>query len=62
MAHYEMQILLGDGRGLRSWHSVRPTGGTPYKYDTEREASNMLDTCYPGLAHRDEKRVLFVEE
>jgi len=42
MKKYEMQIKM-DGK----WSSIRPTGGSPYQYDTEREARRMLKMCYP---------------
>lgn len=28
------------------WESVRPTGGTPYRFDTIREASKIATMCY----------------
>ena len=48
---YEMQIKIektdkATGRKYQAWSSVRPTGGTPYRYKTEREAREMLGICY----------------
>lgn len=52
-----MEILTkNDG-----WLAVRPTGGKPYKYNTENEAWRMLNICYPDCSP-DEVRVRDVVE
>ena len=42
---YEFQIKVRKDRVMQ-WVSVRPTGGTPYQYDTESEAHQAADMCY----------------
>lgn len=39
---YGMQVKVSG-----EWLWVCPTGGKPYSYETEREASNALHMCYP---------------
>jgi hypothetical protein len=59
--HWEMQILV-PGKKDMECVSVRPSGGCPvYKYETEKEARDLLDMCYSDSLH-ERKRVLFVAE
>lgn len=58
MTKYEMQIKIDD-----KWKSIRPTRShSPYQYDSEDEAKNMLNLCYPNLLYNIEKKVLKVND
>jgi len=51
MKHYEFQVKTSRRdpvakKMIHLWVSVRPTGGDPYRYDTEIEAERMADMCY----------------
>jgi len=51
MKQYEFQVMVTrrdpvTNKMIKSWVSVRPTGGDPYRYDTEIEAERMADMCY----------------
>lgn len=61
MAHYEMQILTGEG-SAKTWRSVHATYRDPYKYETEKEARRMIDICYPNLIDGETKRVILVND
>jgi hypothetical protein len=53
-----MQIKIDD-----KWKSIRPTRShSPYQYDSEDEAKNMLNLCYPNLLYNIEKKVLKVND
>ena len=53
---YEMQIRIKE-KNIKEWVSIRPTGGSPYQYETKQEAMNMLNICYP-LVVTEDKRVI----
>lgn len=66
---YEMQVLVSTTmNGEQEWRSVRPSGGTPYRYETREQAESMLRTCYPDecvqirLGAEPMVRVLYVLE
>lgn len=61
---FQIQIKLGD-----NWHSVRKDAKSqPYEYETETEAWNMMNICYPDQVRaqrlgRDKTvRVIHVED
>ncbi len=56
---FEMQVLIYkmDSK-VKKWHSVRRSDGFVYQFKTRRAAERMLSTCYPGLIHADETRVV----
>ena len=57
---YEFQIKVRNNEtGEMEWKSVRPTGEKPYQYETEEEAWEKIDWCYP-LTSKEEKRVVKV--
>ena len=43
---YEFQVCLDRGTDKERWHSVRPSSGQPYQYDTRDEAEQMARICY----------------
>lgn len=45
---YEIQVKI---KG--EWRSIRPSGGSPYQYKTEREAHRMLLMTYPDKLRSD---------
>lgn len=47
MPHYGMQVNVSRVNGKDDWQWVRPTGGQPYRYNSEKEALQMLQSCYP---------------
>jgi len=60
---YEMQVKIKVGNNpcnQKQWVSIRPTGGSPYQYQTEADAQRMLNICYPDVLN-EEKRVIQVE-
>lgn len=38
-----------DGQLHEEWKWVRPTGGTPYVFDTEQAALDVVRMCYPDM-------------
>lgn len=56
---YEMQVR--DRLLNGEWVSVQPTKGSPYSYTTRREATEMLDLCYPDQVYDIDVRVIAVE-
>jgi len=65
MQAFEGQVLVLDrATGKKEWKSVACTGrnGYVYRYNTYNGAHNMLETCYPGLMFREEKRVVQVNK
>jgi len=52
---FEMQIktkkVKVDDTGIcsRVWRSVRSSNGEPYRYETEKEAMDMLNNLYPNV-------------
>ena len=55
---YQMQILIYDKDAkAQVWGSVSPTDGPAYVFETEAEAWDMLDMCYPDL-EIEKKRVM----
>ncbi len=59
-----MQILI-KGKRKRpqwSWKSIKATHlKEPYRYETEQEARDMLNLCYPNI-QTDNKRVIEIEK
>ena len=47
MPQFGMQVNVSRVNGKDDWQWVHPTGGQPYRYDTEKEARDMLEMCYP---------------
>jgi len=57
---YEMQIKMRVKNQLTyEWVSIRPTGGSPYQYETQQEALNMLNICYREVI-TENKRIIEV--
>lgn len=52
----QVRIKVSDNPLVYEWRDVRPTGGQPYTYATQAEASAMMRMCYPDQT-RDEVRV-----
>jgi hypothetical protein len=59
---YEMQIRIQERDELTNktfykWVSVKPTGGSPYQYETKLDALKMLNICY-GEVLPENKRII----
>lgn len=55
---YEIEIWCWNGKTSKMcWSKVHPTGGTPYRFETEAEARRVLDMCYPDVMS-EHKRVV----
>jgi len=58
---YEIEIECSNGElGRMEWRKVHPTGGQPYRFETEDEARRMLNMCYPDMMS-EHKRVVQVK-
>ena len=54
---YVIEILVPDmENGKMKWSPVHPSGGTPYHFETEAQARNTLNLCYPDMMS-ERKRV-----
>lgn len=56
MTKYYMEVLTKKA-GIKQWEKVRPTHGSPYQFDTERKALDMLEMCYPEQDFGKEVRI-----
>jgi|WetSurMetagenome_2_1015567.scaffolds.fasta_scaffold383494_3 hypothetical protein len=57
---WQMEVKVRVDEGPRIWAAVRPTGGSPYRYNTRLEAYRMLEMCYPEEAYGSEVRIVEV--
>ena len=48
---YRIEILTktvnSAGVIVEVWRSLRPTNGSPYVFDTEKQAELVFNSCYP---------------
>lgn len=55
---YELEIWCWNGKlGYMAWAKIHPTGGQPYRFETEDEARRTLNMCYPDMMS-EHKRVV----
>ena len=46
-----------DFDGIHVWKMLSPSGGAPYKFDTEAEATRTMEMCYPDQVRNVDVRV-----
>jgi len=43
----QLKIKNGVGHPDGEWQDIAPSGGEPYRFESEAVAQRMLDICYP---------------